>query len=61
MALSNDDVLNLLFHEVGETGNAEVRQDGGLYIQREDNGSWGFYGVVEDPAGAQGVLHDFFS
>jgi hypothetical protein len=58
--LSNDDVVNILFAEVGETGNAKiVRTD--LLIQQEENASWMCHGSVVDPAGAAGVIHDFFS
>jgi hypothetical protein len=58
--LTNDDVLNILFAEVGETGTAKI-QGSDLMIQREENSSWMRHGTAEDPAGAAGVLHDFFS
>jgi hypothetical protein len=58
--LTNDDVLNLLFAEVGSTGNAKIQQDGSLMIQAEENSRWMFHGSVEDAASAANIIHDFF-
>ena len=57
--LSNDDVLTILHAEVGDTGNAKIERNG-LMIQKEENSRWMFHGEVADPAGAVGVIEDFF-
>ena len=59
-ALSNDDVLNILFREIAEHGDAKIVH-ATLLIQQEGHSRWIVYGTVDDPAGAQGVIHDFFS
>jgi hypothetical protein len=59
--LTADEVLQALFAHIGETGHAEIRKGGALYIQAEDNAGWQYVGTVAEPADALGVIHDFFS
>ena len=62
-ALSNEDVLNILFFEL--QGEEEARAqivNGELLTKRSANvGTWTRHGLVADPAAATGVIHDFFS
>jgi len=46
--------------EIGETGNAKVK-NGGLYIQREENADWQFAGTVADEAEAKTVVSEHFN
>ena len=62
-ALSNEDVLNILFFEL--QGEEEARAqivNGELLTKRSANvGTWTRHGLVADPAAAAGIIHDFLS
>lgn len=47
-------------NELGETGNAKVK-DGGLYIQREENCDWQFAGSVADEEEAKATVSEHFN
>jgi hypothetical protein len=58
--MTASEIQNQLVENVGETGNAKV-EDGGLYIQCEENTDWQFYGSVEDVDDAKRVVNEFFN
>ena len=62
-ALSNEDVLNILFFEL--QGEEEARAQicsGALLTKRSTNvGTWTRHGLVADPAAASGIVHDFLA
>ncbi len=58
--MTEEQIQNALDEYVGETGNAKI-EDGGLYVQREENSSWGFVGTVEKAAEAKKVVEQHFN
>lgn len=57
--MTTDQIMAVL-ESVGMTGQAEIRQTDGLYIQREENSDWRFWGIVVDANEARTLITEFF-